>query len=74
MTFARGIYSKRSAYEARIDRFTTMTVEPPQSESDPLTGIDDQNHVENAIYIGGALVGLTALYAGYIRFRGSRVL
>ena len=74
LTFTRGIYSKRSAYEARIDRFTTMTVEPPQSESDPLTGIDDQNHAENALYLAGGVACLGALYAGYLRFRGSRVL
>ena len=74
LTFARGIYSKRSAYEARIDRFTTMTVETPQRENQPLTGIDDENHAQNALYVAAGVAGLGVLYAGYTRFRGSRVL
>tara|TARA_B100000925_G_C21957513_1_gene451855 strand:- start:686 stop:1273 length:588 start_codon:yes stop_codon:yes gene_type:complete len=73
LKFSKGVYSKSRDRSTAPDKFTAMTVIPPEVSNRIDSGIGATDYRSGAIVAGGVGLTIGALAAGYVAFRNRKL-
>lgn len=73
LKFTKGVYSKSRDQSTNPDKFTSMTVIPPEPVSSVASGIGTHNFTTDAIAAGSLIGGLSILAIGYSAFKNRQL-